>query len=59
MTQRCEEVIVQFIVRTYDDQNRPVHQEETQPVRVFRYADAKTEDFWALVDAVVEARAKK
>lgn len=44
---RCEEVIVTLVIRTYDDMGRPVHEQPSNPVKVFR--NAKTLDFWAEV----------
>ncbi len=52
---RCEEVIVQLVVRTYDDDGRPVREQTSQPVKVFR--NAQTQDFWAEVDKAVKAMA--
>lgn len=49
---RCEEVIVQLVVRSYDDVGRPDGEMVTQPVKVFR--NAKTHDFWAEVDKAVK-----
>lgn len=48
---RCEEVIVQLVVRRYDDAGRPVHELTSQPTKVFR--NAQTRDFWAEVDKAV------
>ena len=50
---RCEEVIIQFVVRTYDDQGRPVRERVSQAAKVFR--NAETRDFWAFVDKQVAA----
>lgn len=50
---RCEEVIVQLVVRTYDDQNRPVQEHVSQPVKVLR--NASTLNFWAAIDEHVKA----
>lgn len=50
---RCEEVIVQLVVRTYDDLGRPVREQVSQPTKVFR--NAETQDFWAQVDKAVKA----
>ena len=52
MHTRCEEVIVQIVVRTYDDASRPVREQTSQPVKVFR--NAETRDFWAEVDKAVK-----
>jgi len=49
---RCEEVIVQIVVRTYDDAGRPVREQVSQAVKVFR--NAETRDFWAEVDKAVK-----
>ncbi len=65
---RCEEVIVQLVVRTYDETNRPVGERllgqpngsgGLVPVKVFR--NTETRDFWAWVDTQVAAleRAEK
>lgn len=55
---RCEEVIVQLVVRSYDDDGRPVREQVTQQLKVFR--NAKTEDFWGEVDkAIAEIVAKE
>ncbi len=53
---RCEEVVVQMIVRTYDDENRPLSEERTNTIKVFR--NAATQDFWTWVDAVVAQAVK-
>lgn len=50
---RCEEVIVQLVVRTYDDTGRPVREQVSQQTKVFR--NAETRDFWAEVDKAVKA----
>lgn len=50
---RCEEVIVQLVVRSYDDTGRPVREQVSQAVKVFR--NAETRDFWAHVDKAVKA----
>lgn len=50
---RCEEVIVQLIVRTYDDMGRPIREQVSQATKVFR--NAKTLDFWGEVDKAVTA----
>lgn len=50
---RCEEVIVQLVVRTYDDEGRPVLEQTSQPAKVFR--NAATQDFWGEVDKAVTA----
>ena len=50
---RCEEVIVQLVVRTYDDAGRPVLEQTSQPIKVFR--NAQTRDFWGEVDKAVKA----
>lgn len=47
---RCEEIVVQLIVRSYDDVGRPVREQVGQPVKVFR---ALARDFWAEVDKQV------
>ncbi len=53
---RCEEVVVQLIVRTYDDLGRPIREQTSQPAKVFR--NAETRDFWAEVDKAVAAMSK-
>lgn len=50
---RCEEVIVQLVVRTYDDSGRPVREQVSQATKVFR--NAETLDFWGEVDKAVQA----
>lgn len=50
---RCEEVIVQLVVRTYDDAGRPVREQVSNPVKIFR--NAETRDFWNEVDKAVKA----
>jgi hypothetical protein len=50
---RCEEVIIQLVVRTYDDDGRPVREQVSQPAKVFR--NAETRDFWTTVDQAVAA----
>lgn len=54
---RCEEVIVQLVVRTYDDEGAPVREQVSQPIKVFR--NASTADFWAEVDKAVTAMEAK
>lgn len=49
---RCEEVVVQLVVRTYDDMGRPIREQMSQPTKVFR--NAETLDFWAQVDKAVK-----
>jgi hypothetical protein len=53
MDTRCEEVIVQLVVRTYDADGRPVREQTSQPVKVFR--NSQTVDFWGEVDKAVKA----
>ena len=53
---RCEEVIVQLVVRTYDDAGRPIREQVSQPAKVFR--NAETRDFWASIDKVVASMEK-
>jgi hypothetical protein len=53
MDTRCEEVIVQLVVRTYDANGHPVREQTSQPVKVFR--NSQTLDFWAEVDKAVKA----
>ena len=62
MKHRCEEIIVQFIVRTYDEEGfpaterilgRPNASGGVDPIQVFR--NAETRDFWAFVDKQVAA----
>ncbi len=59
---RCEEVIVQLVVRSYDETGRPTGERllgqpngagGLVPVKVFR--NAETRDFWAWVDKQVAA----
>lgn len=50
---RCEEVMVQLIIRTYDDMGRPVREQLSQPQKIFR--NAQTLDFWGEVDKAVKA----
>lgn len=49
---RCDEIIMQVVVRGYDEQGRAVTERVSQPMKVFRGA---TGDVWAEVDAQVEA----
>ncbi len=49
---RCDEVIVQLIVREYDAAGQPIGEQTSQPVKVFR---ATTPDFWAGIDSTVKA----
>lgn len=50
---RCEEVIVELVVRSYDEHGRPVREQVSQQVKVFR--NAETQDFWSYVDKAVKA----
>lgn len=52
---RCEEIVVQLVIRTYDDAGRPVHEQPSNPVKVFR--NATTLDFWGYVDKAVKGMA--
>jgi hypothetical protein len=61
-TTRCEEVLVQLIVRTYDEAGRPVGERVLgrpnasggiDPIKVFR--NGETRDFWAYLDSLVAA----
>lgn len=57
---RCEEAIVQLVIRSYDDAGRPIREQVTEPLKVFR--NAETHDFWKFVDkgvADIKAREKK
>lgn len=54
---RCEEVIVQLVVRTYDDHGRPLREQVSQATKVFR--NAETVDFWAQVDKAVTAMSER
>ena len=47
---RCDEVIVQIIIRDYDKCDRPIGEAISQPVKVFR---SQSPDFWATVDRIV------
>ncbi len=49
---RCEEVVLQLVVRTYDNAGRPIDEKVTNPVKVFR--NAETLDFWGEVDKAVK-----
>lgn len=49
---RCEEVIVQLVVRSYDEDGRPIREQVSQPTKVFR--NAQTRDFWGEVDKAVK-----
>jgi hypothetical protein len=62
MASRCEEIVVQLIVRSYDEEGRPTGehllgqlngQGALVPIKVFR--NAETIDFWGWVDRQVEA----
>jgi hypothetical protein len=53
MTPRCDELLIQLVVRTYDDHDRPVREEVSQPLKVFR---AVTPDVWAEVDKALAGR---
>ena len=44
----CDEVVVQFVVRTYDDSGQPINEQITQAVKVFR--NSTTQDFWSIAD---------
>jgi hypothetical protein len=58
---RCEEVLLQLIVRTYDESGRPVGERVLgrpnasgggiDPIKVFR--NGETRDFWAYLDTLV------
>lgn len=57
MTTRCEELIMQLVVRTYDHEGRPVLERTSTPAKLFR--NAKTQDVWAVVDEAVKAMDRK
>jgi hypothetical protein len=50
-TPRCEEVVIQLVIRSYDAEGRPVREQISQAVKVFR--NAETLDFWGYVDQEV------
>lgn len=50
---RCEEVIAQLVIRTYDDAGCPTREQVSQAVKVFR--NTTTADFWTFIDANVAA----
>ena len=52
MTTKCNEVIVQLVVRTYDDAGDPVGEKTTNAVTIFR--NSETADLWAAIDRTVE-----
>lgn len=54
-TTRCDEVVVQVIVRSYDSYDRPIGEAMTQPAKVFR---SQAPDFWRYVDDLVRASTK-
>lgn len=49
---RCDSIVLQIVVTEYDEQGRPVGEQTSQPVKVFR---ANAADFWAEVDKSVNA----
>ncbi len=56
MSKRCDQVIVQVVVREYDGQGRPVGEQVSQPVNVFR---AASPDFWTHVDTLIKQQPPK
>jgi hypothetical protein len=53
MTPRCDELLIQLVVRTYDANGLPVREELSQPLKIFR---AVTPDVWAEVDKALAGR---
>lgn len=49
---RCEAILIQLIVTTYDDHGRPVDEMVTKQGKVFR---ATALDFWGEADKAVKA----
>ncbi len=47
---RCEEVVVQVVIRSYDDRGRPIGEATCQPIKVFR---AQALNFWHHIDTLV------
>jgi len=52
---KCDEMIVQLIVRTYDEYGRVIGEAVTQPAKVFR---AATPDWWTHVDGLIKVDAR-
>lgn len=52
---RCEEVVAQIVVRTYDEHNRPIGEAVTQPVKIFR---GQSPNFWQHIDDLIKQRTK-
>lgn len=58
MTRKCQEIVVQFIVKAYNDEGLPVGEVMSQPIKLFRGQDVK--DIWAFVDeAIKQGEAKE
>lgn len=49
---RCDIAIVQLVVTTYDAEGRPIREQTSEPIKVFRGA---APDFWADADRAVAA----
>lgn len=47
---RCESLVVRVIATEYDDQGRPIREQVSQAVKIFR---AVVPDVWAEADMVV------
>jgi hypothetical protein len=48
--QRCDELIVQLVIRTYNEDGQPVREVLSRPAKVFR---ATAPDLWRDIDATV------
>jgi hypothetical protein len=56
MLHRCDELIVQMVVRTYNEDGLPVGERVSQPVKLFR---ATAPDVWGDVDRTIVALHEK
>jgi hypothetical protein len=50
-TFQCDEVLIQAIIREYDEKGKPIGERSTQGVKIFR---AKTPNIWEEIDKDVQ-----
>lgn len=53
---RCEEAIVQFVIRTYDENGMAIQEQASQQTKMFR---AKVPDVWKEIDDAINKETKE
>ena len=56
MTRKCEAVLVQFVVKTYNDEGVQSGETVLQPLKVYK---GQNVDIWQLADDIVARAAKE